>query len=39
LFALQSAPTLNGPWTTIPGATSPYTTDLSDGERYFRLKY
>lgn len=39
LFALQSASVVTGPYTTIPGATSPYTNSLSDSEKYFRLKY
>lgn len=39
LFALQSAPTINGPWTTIPGAKSPYLAAIGTGEKYFRLKY
>jgi hypothetical protein len=39
LFALQSATNVNGPYTTIPGATSPYTNAISGAEKYFRLKY
>ncbi len=39
LFALQSAPSLDGPWATIPGATSPYTNSITDAQKYFRLKY
>jgi hypothetical protein len=38
-FVLQSAPTLTGTFTTIPGANSPYTNSLSGSEAYFRLKY
>jgi hypothetical protein len=33
---LQSAPSLNGPWSNVTGATSPYTTPTS-GMRLFRL--
>lgn len=39
LFALQSAPSVDGPWATIPGATSPYTNSITDAQKYFRLKY
>jgi hypothetical protein len=37
-FALESAPTVGGPYATIPGATSPYTNSLSAAQ-YFRLRY
>ncbi|MGE3311895.1 MAG: SBBP repeat-containing protein [Limisphaerales bacterium] len=37
-FGLQSAPTIQGPFTNISGATSPYTTPAQGGaQRYFRL--
>lgn len=39
LFALQSAPTVTGPYSTIAGATSPYTNTPSGSQQYFRLKY
>lgn len=39
LFALQTASTVAGPFTTIPSATSPYTNSLTDTQKYFRLKY
>jgi hypothetical protein len=39
LFALQSATNVAGPYSTIPGATSPYTNSISGPEKYFRLKY
>ncbi|MBL9167674.1 MAG: hypothetical protein JNN07_08030 [Verrucomicrobiales bacterium] len=36
---LESAPSLNGPWTTIQGAASPYeVTALPGAAHYFRLK-
>jgi hypothetical protein len=35
---LQSAPTVNGPWTTIPGATSPYTVTNSGPALFYRVK-
>lgn len=36
-FVLQSAPAPTGPFTTIAGATSPYTNDLSFAQQFFRL--
>jgi len=36
---LQSAPTLNGPWTDLPGATSPYTVFPAATQQYFRYRY
>jgi hypothetical protein len=36
-FNLQSATNSAGSFTTIPGATSPYTNAISGGGRYFRL--
>lgn len=38
-FSLQAAPTMIGTYTNIPGATSPYTTPISDDQRCFRLAY
>jgi hypothetical protein len=35
---LESAPTLDGPWTEVTGATSPATFPTGPGQRYFRLK-
>jgi hypothetical protein len=35
---LQSAATIGGEFTTVLGATSPYTNSLSGAEQYFRLK-
>lgn len=36
---LQSAPSVTGPWTDVPNATTPYTvTSLSDGIRLYRLR-
>jgi uncharacterized repeat protein (TIGR03803 family) len=37
VFALQSAPTLAGVFTTLPGATSPYTNSITGAEQFFRL--
>ena len=39
LFALQSADSVTGPYSTIPNATSPYTNAPSASEKYFRLRY
>jgi len=39
LFALQSADSINGPWLTIHGATSPYTNAPTASQKYFRLSY
>jgi len=38
-FNLQSAPLVNGIYTNIPGATSPYTNLITGDQKYFRLKY
>lgn len=35
---LEGAPTISGPWTTIPGAASPYSTPAGTGTQYFRLR-
>jgi hypothetical protein len=38
-FTLQSAPSLTGPWTDIPGATSGYSYDTTSGaNQFFRLR-
>lgn len=37
-FTLQFASSLGGSWTNVPGATSPYTNDLSAPQLFFRLK-
>jgi len=34
---LQGAPSPTGPWTDIPGATSPYSTVLNAQQQYFRV--
>jgi hypothetical protein len=36
-FSLQSASTLTGTFTNLPGATSPYTNPISGGQQFFRL--
>jgi uncharacterized repeat protein (TIGR03803 family) len=36
-FTLQSAPTPDGPFTSIPDAVSPYTNNLLAGAAFFRL--
>ena len=36
-FTLQSAPTLTATFTSIPGATSPYTNAITASQQYFRL--
>jgi hypothetical protein len=38
-FKLYSASTVNGTYTEVIGATSPYSTPISGNERYFRLVY
>ncbi len=37
-FTLQAAPAASGPFTGIPGATSPYTNVISGPAQFFRLK-
>jgi hypothetical protein len=37
-FALQAAGAVNGPYTNIPGAVSPYTNPITATTRFFRLK-
>jgi uncharacterized delta-60 repeat protein len=37
-FSLQSAPSSSGSYTTLSGATSPYTNSISGSQKYFRLK-
>jgi len=34
---LQSAPTVAGPWTTVTGAATPYTTSAATGTTFFRV--
>jgi hypothetical protein len=36
-FNLQSAPTVSGPFTNLPSATSPYTNPLTAPQQLFRL--
>jgi hypothetical protein len=35
---LQSAPTILGPWTDVPGATSPYVTSVIGNHKFYRLR-
>lgn len=35
---LESAAAITGPWTTVAGATSPYTLSASEGARFLRCK-
>lgn len=35
---LQSAPSVTGPWSTVPNASSPYTVTDSASQQFFRLK-
>jgi hypothetical protein len=37
-FGLQSAPAVQGAYTNIPGATSPFTNPISGTQQYFRLR-
>jgi hypothetical protein len=34
---LQSAPTVTGTYTNVPGATSPYTNAITGSQKFFRL--
>jgi uncharacterized repeat protein (TIGR03803 family) len=36
-YALQAGPAVNGPFTNIPGATSPYTNVAAGGQQFYRL--
>lgn len=36
-FSLQSAPSITGVFTNIPGCTSPFTNQFSTSQKYFRL--
>ncbi|MCL4788189.1 MAG: hypothetical protein KJ070_15580 [Verrucomicrobia bacterium] len=36
-FGLQSAPTVTGTFTNVPGATSPHTNTISAGQAFFGL--
>ena len=38
-FALESADVVTGPWTTITGATTGFTTNATSAAKFFRLKY
>jgi uncharacterized repeat protein (TIGR03803 family) len=38
-FFLQTASSITGPWTTIPGATSPYSVSVTSPAQFFRLVY
>ncbi|MDB6025697.1 MAG: hypothetical protein JWM68_1920 [Verrucomicrobiales bacterium] len=38
VFNLQSAPIVTGTYTNVLDATSPYTTSLTGGQRFFRLQ-
>jgi uncharacterized repeat protein (TIGR03803 family) len=37
VFALQSAPSPDGPFANVLGATSPYTTTAAISQQFFRL--
>ena len=37
-FSLQRSPTVNGVYTNVPGASSPYTNTISGAAEFFRLK-
>lgn len=36
---LQSAPAITGPWTDIAGASSPYSTQATEGGQYYRVAH
>jgi glucose/arabinose dehydrogenase len=33
---LQEADSLEGPWNDVPGATSPYAVEITEGQKFFR---
>jgi hypothetical protein len=37
VFTLQAAPTVNGVFANVPGATNPYTNAITGTQQYFRL--
>ncbi len=37
LFQLQCAPTVTGPFTNLPGATSPWTNPITGTQQFYRL--
>jgi hypothetical protein len=37
VFTLQAAPSLDGIFTNVPGAVSPYTNSIAGQQQYFRL--
>jgi hypothetical protein len=39
VFVLQAAPTVNGIFTNIPSASSPYTNAITNPQQYFQLVY
>jgi hypothetical protein len=39
VFTIQAAPTVNGVFTNIPSASSPYTNAITNPQQYFRLVY
>jgi hypothetical protein len=39
LWTLQSATNISGPYSTISGASSPYTNPISGSQQFFRLVY
>ena len=34
---LESAPSINGPWTPVDGATSPFIEDMIDASKFYRI--
>jgi hypothetical protein len=38
VFSLQASPCASGPFTNVPGATTPFTTPSSGPARFFRLR-
>jgi uncharacterized repeat protein (TIGR03803 family) len=37
-YSLQAAPNVDGVYTNMPGATCPYTNDITDSQMFFRLQ-
>jgi hypothetical protein len=37
-FGLQAASKIDGPYTNVPGASSPFTNPINGSQAFFRLK-
>lgn len=36
---LETAASLTGPWTAVPGATPPYSVAMDEGAKFYRVRY